>query len=300
MLSMVNIRMRASRRRVKGEEQKLKGERREKKGHFFLPLPARHVPCAPRDEVHISGAEGMYPKKQVRSIVQSYLDRAQNHPKGRPDRIIITIETLRTKPRPVCTLPVVTLKCASPAQATAHILRLLSSAGISERALDTALAIVRSKNTMRGAALVPAHGGRRVEPDKDRGIRASCLGITGGADVLLSQELEKYGINTRAVKEALVLASKVASCPDIIAELCISDDPDYTTGYVASKTLGYVRIPHIKIKGDRRGGRVFFLRKQADVPAVIRYLEKSPVIITGISKCFAESSLHELIGPDHQ
>ena len=48
------------------------------------------------------------------------------------------------------------------------------------------------------------------------------------------------------VKEALMLASKAASWPDVIAEVCISDDPDYTTGYIASKELGYLRIPNIK------------------------------------------------------
>ena len=31
----------------------------------------------------------------------------------------------------------------------------------------------------------------------------------------------------------------------VVAELCWSDDPDYTTGYVAGKNIGYVRIKPI-------------------------------------------------------
>jgi 6-carboxyhexanoate--CoA ligase len=153
---------------------------------------------------------------------------------------------------------------------------------------------------MRGAALVYARSGRRVEPDRKRGIRASRLGITGGAEVLLSQELEKIALNTQTVKEALVLASKVAAYPDIIAELCISDDPDYTTGYVASKDLGYIRIPHIKKKKTAAGGRVFFLRESAPISAVVRYLERRPVLVASLSPCRAIHTIHDIIDHHHR
>jgi len=260
---------------------------------------ARHANperIAPNHE-HISGAEGIYPKSRTRSIVQSYLDRARNHPKGRPDRIQITIERLTQRPQLIRALPLVTLNCASPPEADRGIRRLLSLSGISGPALKAAFSVVRNKTCMRGAALVYARSGRRVEPDRIRGIRASRLGITAGAEVLLSQELENFAINTQAVKEALVLASKVAAYPDIIAELCISDDPDYTTGYVASKDLGYIRIPHIKKKKTTAGGRVFFLRERADISAVVRYLERIPVLVGSLSPCRAIHTIHEII--DH-
>jgi 6-carboxyhexanoate--CoA ligase len=71
----------------------------------------------------------------------------------------------------------------------------------------------------------------------------------------------------------------VASCRDIIAEICISDDPDYTTGYIASKKFGYLRIPNIKNYGEMHGGRVFFVRENADADRLIEFLEKTPVVI---------------------
>ena len=61
------------------------------------------------------------------------------------------------------------------------------------------------------------------------------------------------GLNNTTVKEAIILASKVAACRQVTAELCISDDPGYTTGYISSKKYGYVRIPHIKKKGEKNG-----------------------------------------------
>jgi len=295
---MVNIRMRASRQIAGDKGQQIIGEKR-------LSRSLRHMPAAryanpdrnaPNDE-HISGAEGMYSKNRMRAIVQSYLDRARNHPKGKPDRIQITIEKLTQRPKLISSLPLVTLTCTSPSEADRGIRRLLSLSGISCAALKAAFSVVRNKTCMRGAALVYARSGRRVEPNRKRGIRASRLGITGGAEVLLSRELEKIALNTQAVKEALVLASKVAAYPDIIAELCISDDPDYTTGYVASKDLGYIRIPHIKKKKTAAGGRVFFLRESAAIPAVVRYLERIPVLVASLSPCRATHTIHEII--DH-
>ena len=76
-----------------------------------------------------------------------------------------------------------------------------------------------------------------------------------------------------------MLASKVASVKGTIAELCWSDDPFYTTGYVASKKLGYVRIPHLKYEGDYRGGRVFFVYN-VNIIDYIEEIEKTPVLIT--------------------
>jgi 6-carboxyhexanoate--CoA ligase len=68
----------------------------------------------------------------------------------------------------------------------------------------------------------------------------------------------------------------------VIAELCISDDPHYTTGYIASNQFGYVRIPCIKQSGRKIGGRVFFIQEGSDIDKMIWYLERTPVIIDRI------------------
>ena len=95
----------------------------------------------------------------------------------------------------------------------------------------------------------------------------------------MSKKLKSLGLNNTTVKEALLLASKVASCRDILAEICVSDDPDYTTGYIASRKFGYLRILNIKKTGSMCGGRVFFVREGADPGKVISYLQNKPVVL---------------------
>lgn len=229
---------------------------------------------------HVSGAETLCTEEEISTVALSFIERALGHPKATPSEIFLTIERLRGKPSLVPVLPVKTLECPSTNLAKKIISELLSRVGISKRAINKALRIVYSKATMRGASLMDALTGKRLEPDKDRGIRVTRLGIDPASVKDLSDMLSAMGLNTLRIREALVLASKVASCPGIVAELCISDDPDYTTGYVASRHLGYQRIPNIKTKGSLSGGRVFFVRAGADVERIINYLEKRPVLVS--------------------
>jgi len=246
-------------------------------------------------EIHISGAEGIYDGKEIARIVSQYAIRALSHQKGRPDSIIITVEEVKQKPRAIQSLPVTTLACRSPLQARGLIRKLLVFSGISDRAISTAFTVTNSSITMRGAALILCGSGRRVEPDKPRGIRVSRLGISNHADTTLSRKLAHRGMNNSTVKEAIILASKVAACRQVIAELCVSDDPEYTTGYVSSGRYGYVRIPHIKKKGEKKGGRVFFLEEGADIDFVTGFLEKTPVIIDSLSPCYGVRTIYEII-----
>ena len=148
---------------------------------------------------------------------------------------------------------------------------------------------------MRGAAIITAESGLRLEPDRERGVRASRLGISKSALKRLGAGLSRCGINTDIVREAVILASKVAASREVIAELCMSDDPDYTTGYVASQRFGYVRVPNIKSAENRSGGRAFFIREAADVEKIIDYLERTPVIIDSISPCRGVTGIDEII-----
>lgn len=233
--------------------------------------------------LHISGAEGIYDEDMLRSMMKDYYLRAINHPRGRPDNIVITFERIKEKPISLSLLPLSTVNCFSPIDAKKTAAETLLKIGVSRRAIRAAFNIVNSKNTMRGAALVKADSGERLEPDRERGVRVSRLGIDRTTKKRLSLRLQRQGINTMTVKEALILASKVASCDGIMAELCVSDDPDYTTGYVASKKTGYVRITNLKEKGSMIGGRVFFIEK-GDVSDIINYLEKKPVIFRHLSE----------------
>ncbi len=231
-------------------------------------------------EIHISGAEGIYEEAEILKIAREYTKRALNHPRGKPDNIVITVEKIKQKPKKVQLLPVTTLRCKSPDEAKTIIFQMLSNIGISTEAIKNSVKVFNSQKTMRGAAIILKESGIRVEPEKERGVRVSRLGIEKAAEKALVKKLSKMSVNTITVKEALILASKVASCADVLAEVCISDDPDYTTGYIASKQLGYLRIPNIKEYGQKHGGRVFLIKEDADISRLINYLEKIPIILT--------------------
>ena len=245
-------------------------------------------------EVHISGAEGLYRKSEIPEIIEQYIERALTHPRGKADKIIITIEDIKQEPKTIPALPVATIKNTRPLEGKKLVRQLLQSSGISKIAIDMAFELIK-RGGMRGATIITAEKGKHLEPDRERGIRVSRLGITKTVFKELSSKLSKYGINTDTVQEALILASKVSSCKHVVAELCVSDDPNYTTGYVASKSFGYVRIPHIKNKGSKNGGRAFFVKEGINVRDIIEYLERRPVIIGKVSFCKGIIPFNEIL-----
>lgn len=116
---------------------------------------------------------------------------------------------------------------------------------------------------------------RRLEPDRDRGIRATYMDME-------TEDAEKQSAcgGKNHFNEALVLATKVVNHPNILAELCISDDPDYVTGYIASKEFGYVRITTLKGLGSPLGGRIFLFRGgEGERDDCIRYLQQQKVLV---------------------
>jgi len=125
-------------------------------------------------EMHISGAEGIYEKKEIAKIIREYTLRALKHPKGRPDRIVLSLEELREKPQAIQSLPVTTIQCRSSLEAASLIRKLLSASGISGKAIRTALSVTNSAKTMRGAALVLAESGG--EPNRTKGAASGHQG----------------------------------------------------------------------------------------------------------------------------
>ena len=147
-------------------------------------------------------------------------------------------------------------------------IKLLQGPNISEGAVHKAISLLKCLDrSMRGAMLVDAITGERLDTG-DRGVRVSHMD---------SFDSHALGDNEH-MREALVLASKVQSADGIVGELCWSDDPDYTVGYVACNGV-YHRLPHMKELGSDIGGRVFFVQPDIDSESVITYLEKSPVLV---------------------
>lgn len=222
---------------------------------------------------HISGAERIVEEGEVSAVAKAMVERALNHSKGKPDFINVKVEAT-PEPIKLPALEVTTNEAKSPEEGWRIAAELLKADGIEH--VEELIKLFKETYSMRGAMLVDADTLERLEPNKERGVRATYM----------DREREGVGVGggiKNHYLEAIVLATKVANAPGIIAEICMSDDPDYVTGYVASKRLGYQRITSLKEKGDGAGGRIFLYRgKKEDVVKTIEFLERTPVLVTGV------------------
>ena len=218
---------------------------------------------------HISGAERIVKLEEVGAIAQSLADRALYHSKGTADFINITVDVIPSNEITyIDCLQVEEHRANTIAEAHQLAIELLQGTHITEVAIQNAMTFLKElDSSMRGAMLVDATTGKRIDIG-NRGVRVSHMD---------SFDSESLGDNEH-MREALVLASKVQSAEGIVGELCWSDDPDYTVGYVACNGI-YHRIPKMKELGSHIGGRVFFVRSEIDRESVIEYLEKATVLV---------------------
>ena len=228
---------------------------------------------------HISGAERIVPYEKVGEISKAMLQRAFSHTRGQADFINIVVEKIDKED--IQEAPLLSIQTAAGrdvAEGHHTVTLALQKAGVTALATARGIkALLSLPDSMRGAMVICAVTGKRVDETQGRGVRVSHMDI--GDEEEFIEILKGKGIHNTHVREALVLASKVAAAPGMVAELCWSDDPEYTTGYVASPA-GYIRIPHCKPMGSPIGGRVFFVKPETQLTTVSQYLEEQPVMFT--------------------
>lgn len=203
-----------------------------------------------------------------------------------PDEIVITLEPVREERiLRIAPLPLTISEEKGVAHCREAAVALLAVAGVSDSVARNAVSLLEEGAAgygavMRGGVVMDAMTGERLEPDSERGIRVSHFDWEESVLSAVEQRLVDAGLGHFRTKEALALASKAAQAPGMVAELCWSDDPDYTAGYVASQSQGYCRFDDLKARGSRTGGRVFFVTAEGcDLGAFREYLEKRPVLI---------------------
>ena len=236
-----------------------------------------------KHEQHISGAERIVSRDAVEAVCSAMAHRAMTHSKGDPDFINIKIEKVKESDIQILkALPVTRVDVGTWQQGLDKAFELINkivSDGLLRDARNDAIndfarklpELLRETFPMRGAMLYDIATGTRLEPDQQRGVRATYM------DALHSSTVDSC---KNHFNEAIVLATKVANAPGMVAELCISDDPNYITGYVASKELGYVRIMKMKEMGDENGGRIFlFDSRKAKAEDCIEFLQKKKVLV---------------------
>lgn len=246
---------------------------------------------ASRNGHHLSGAERLSSEVELEQLAADMVQRAMGHMRGKAEKIQLSIEAIPEAHIEYGSLPALhTYLVDDYTQGRQAAATLLRQAGVSPIAIDRAMSAMAAGaapdgRSMRGAMLIDGLSGCRLEPDPARGVRVSRMDLAASARRELTLGLQSLGLDNAHVREALVLAGKVLTAPGIVAELCWSDDPDYTAGYVASTQLGYVRFPHLKPQGEERGGRAFFLApKQPPLQELIDYLQHRPLLFDRIGQ----------------
>jgi len=219
---------------------------------------------------HVSGAERIVEDSLRDQVVLSLIKRAESKD---AEAINIKIETIceDIKHIPCISGPSGTDK--SLEEARCKMKSILISLGYDgEQILNLFFSLPR----LRGATIVDVNSLERLEPDKQRGIRVSAFDS-------MNPDLSGKKDHRR---EAKLLASKVISCPNVVAEICVTDDVNYTFGYIASKKLGYIGITHVKEPQLEWGARVILFdgtigsgSYEKKLNRTIEYLEKTPILI---------------------
>ncbi len=207
---------------------------------------------------HVSGAERIVREDEVEKTVAELLGRPKEF-----DEVVITVEKLESVELIDEALPVESYSFGSVKEAREFALKILVEAGVPEDIARKAVLLLSegpspSGGVMRGAVVMDVETGERLEPDKERGIRT--VRVDWEDRKRVREEILRAGYTERTV-DALAIATKNIYC-GAVAELCWSDDPEYVTGYVATRRRGYVRRTPLKERGDPIGGRVYFIRRE--------------------------------------
>ena len=224
-------------------------------------------------EKHCAGAERMVNEENVLSVAQSLLERGLNRNGEMPDFVQLKIEKVnRSEVIELEALPVRTIDVPDVTAGIAELRKILATMDVPH--VPEILELLQSRQNMRGAVLLDVDTLERLEPDQERGVRVTYM----DADAIeINPAIKNH------FREALVLATKVAFAPNIVGEICISDDPDYVTGYVASKQIGYVRITRLKEVGSSFGKRIFLYRgDKNEATNCIEYLENRKVLVKNV------------------
>ena len=228
---------------------------------------------------HVSGAEKILPQHELPQQMEALLSRALHHAKGKADFINLKIEAVAPENlQYIEALPVSTHEAATPAEGQQFMCQIMAELGLTQDKCQKILELFQATYGMRGAMLLDVDTLERLEPDQQRGIRATYMD-----SIAPKGEAKAICDGKNHFQEALVLASKVLSAPNIIGELCMSDDPDYITGYIATQDKGYIRITQLKEMGCPDGGRIFLYHgPKSQVNDCIKYLQEQRVLVKNV------------------
>ncbi|WP_457642942.1 6-carboxyhexanoate--CoA ligase [Persephonella sp.] len=227
---------------------------------------------------HVSGAERVVPEEKLQKTINTLFERLKNKTY---DFLNIKVEEIKEKPLIIKnSLNIVEMFFKYHEEANKKAIEILhAETGINRKKLEELINSVHTGcapdgSNMRGAMVVNQNG-ERIEPDRYRGVRTTNVDFVDRSQV--EEKIKKAGYTERTV-DALAITTKNLYYPDIIAEYCISDEPDYIIGYLSVKNT-YYRMTPLKKKGNPKGGRIYFVKNGTDIKKLQEYLENRTVLI---------------------
>ncbi len=242
---------------------------------------------------HLSGGEDIVDKVSLKTRLLELLDQglepSLNQMTAPPHSINIRIDPVHTQDiKTISLLPVFCLKTKSLEETWFFLKKAFERLGEVFGIPGTlgyrqAEKLLSDKND-------PLTGASLLLPDAEclspngSGIRVTHFGIKPSLKNELLQESVIHGLGSgRRFIEALQISSKILSHGKAAFELCLSDNPEYTTGYLSVRGVGYIRLPLIKPAGLCAGGRIIGVLNtfiESDMSEMIGYLTESPVLFT--------------------
>lgn len=235
------------------------------------------------NSIHVSGAEKIIDKEEIKTCSQMLISRAMNHENGTPDFINLKIEKIEDKILRLKALPITQIDVETIEEGFLEIKKQMENIGISRA--NEIIEKMKETSPMRGAMLLDINTLERLESDPNRGIRATYM----------DSDKSVFSADKNHFREAIILATKVANAPHIVGEICISDDINYQIGYFSSKKTGYIRITKLKEIGNMFGGRIFLYngKTEEDLEETINFIEKRPVIVFSIPEYHKEKNFFQ-------
>lgn len=229
---------------------------------------------------HISGAERIASYDALKEEVLNLMERAFTHPKGKSDFVNISIQKIHDESKITYIKPL-NIKTLSLDENENIPYDILKELGFSLDKSKHAMELLFSQENLKGALIV---GFNTLHEFKDNITRCVNMDYDSSIKEDLDKFLEKNNFLGKYLKDALCLSSKICNDENVLCEICISDDPNYKTGYISSKSLGYIRITNLKPNHHKSGGRIIFIKDETKLEETIDYLKNSIVIINSVPK----------------
>jgi 6-carboxyhexanoate--CoA ligase len=240
---------------------------------------------------HLFGAERLGIYEEIEKISQELLQRAVAKGKGQLDSVHLNVAQLEHFNFRSASLPdFIQLQVKSYREGRNTARNLLSQAGVSSKAYYAAENLLTRSPEMGGTSiagsyLIDSFSGEILNYDMEEGVWIGRVDLADPVEAKLKSVFKKLGLDSREIRDNLVLSAKIMGLSGFVGEINWSNDSSDEGGSITTPELGCVYFPFLRPKTKEVGGRVVFVRSRGfGLDVMIRYLESEVLIIDEIGR----------------